>query len=1681
MGNTASASLPSAQGGNHLASLQSDIPKFIVSAKLADGKLMKSYRCKVGGMGVVVKVYLRRDANEDLSEVGMQLGGISSALLPEKHPNVLPYQLWTIPPHRASHTRHGHPAYLVRQHIVHNLYDRLSTRPFLAPVEKLWIAYQLLKALDQCHSVGVCHGDLKSENVLLTSWDWLMLADFAPFKPTYLPDDHPAEFNYFFQLHQRNRCYLAPERFYSSPSEHTERGKGDGADVPLGGGGALDDLVSKESMLQLQGSVLSPSTTTVSSPTNSCTTASPTISTPVKGRGLGSGSMKIDLIKAASAAVYKVGTPPSGGTSTGGRKVAAARTPPQRYKSGPLAPSMDIFSLGCVIAEVFLDGEPPLTLPDLLQYRSSAATDDAERARAPALQKIDKLDNTVVRRLVLHMLSRDPADRKTAGEYLQRMEKDEALFPSYFGDFLYPLMVQLQTVARTPDDRLQLICRNYSEALRVLVGVTDERGSRLFGQVGRQGSQGEAARSAGSSEPNHLMSLDEVLKRSTALLKSMGFDGQGLSGEEARVKLRDTLKKDSSRSEGSSSAKTAPRVTPKTQQVDEQARARDAGGLVVLAQVVCSSLRHLRSPQNRVLALCILDRFGRYCDDEARLQRLVPHVVSQLDDSAPAVRATAIRCLRNIMCLVDVFPPSDADIFPLYIFPELQRLPQDPEELVRTAFAESLPSLAETSKRFLDISHALKVSVAASAATAASLGSTSTRATISMTYDKDLMNLRRQVARWVVLVASSTDSGSGRGTQLPTSPPSTSAKLALLRDVPRLCMFFGQDSTLNAILPQLITFLNDRDWALRAAFCEHIPAVCAFVGEVATAEFILPCIENALNDGEEVVVWKALRSLESLVRLRLLSKHSLLELLPSALPILSHPGLWPRESALALVSASIHHLGPLDATVFLLPLLSPYLRYSLDVSGAEMPPASLKSALRPHVSRAVFEREVRRLAHEGAGASSHSGSGSGSGAAGGGAGPAELEEWLGDPGNSDKEHDEGEVAPESGGLEAMPRHLTAAAFLFKSKTQMQPVSDILRHYGRSDGACGDAQLLAMYVPSNALAASRPHFPGAEDILEKGGDAVRKAIAHDPSMLWELTGIQTQSSAIARSEVDAGLASLQMQGESQVLAGRFAALRIPPLPPPFTLSDSPLPQLSFGPATAGLSGSPRNNAWATPSVGPPPMNIGVPGKELPLTIPVNAGAGVSDDADGELARDRRNVDWRPRQGVVVASLKAHNACVNRLAVSPDQSFFASCSSDGTTRIWELRGLERTARLNPQAQVTYTQQQGRILDACVVEGSRSLATGSSDGSVHVWRVETAAGAGADDAMAPSRARVCGAALVRKVETGEGPVLSVSHFNAASGTESVLLYASQRGRVRAWDLRASREAWVVESPPELGSLSALTVGSERAWFCTGTSSGYLTMYDMRFPLAVQVWRHSSRSRIHRLSTCCRLPGDGSSSDWDEGESRPNIFVAAGANEVAAWDLSATHPLPKQCFRVADGAARNVAVDPSLPTLEPLTMPSHPRASLLSTADLLQAAGACQETPSYASVRALVGRISHVGHSYILTAGTDRCIRYWDFQVPSRCYVVSGVGFTAAAIQSREYPTPDGSATGGVRLTVFKNSPQPSDVHQPSLIPLVQERGLNQPSAMHRDAITDLKITGAPQRTLLSCSRDGCINVWR
>ncbi|ORZ39930.1 hypothetical protein BCR44DRAFT_1458058 [Catenaria anguillulae PL171] len=255
------------------------------------------------GLPVVVKVFVKPSpAFQATLQVNI---ATAEAMTLKSLPGVCPYS-------RIIETERA--VFLVRPYYHSNLYDRISTRPFLCIAEKKWIAFQLITVLHNCHRSNVRHGDIKSENVMLTSWNSVHLVDFASFKPAALPADDPSEFVYFFDARSRRTCYLAPERFQ-------------------------DD--------------------------------------------------KLD--------------------------------------NAPLTEAMDVFSLGCVLAELFLEGRVLFNLSQLLMYRKGEYQIEHE---------LDAVGDLAVKSMILEMLSLDPNQRPSTDSLLSATR---GVFPSAFSDSMVPL------------------------------------------------------------------------------------------------------------------------------------------------------------------------------------------------------------------------------------------------------------------------------------------------------------------------------------------------------------------------------------------------------------------------------------------------------------------------------------------------------------------------------------------------------------------------------------------------------------------------------------------------------------------------------------------------------------------------------------------------------------------------------------------------------------------------------------------------------------------------------------------------------------------------------------------------------------------------------------------------------------------------------------------------------------------------------------------------------------------------------------------------------------------------------------------------------------------------------------------------------------------------------------------
>ena len=548
-----------------------------------------------------------------------------------------------------------------------------------------------------------------------------------------------------------------------------------------------------------------------------------------------------------------------------------------------LTNAMDVFSAGCILLETWLNGERALDLGDLMDYRK-------QQSIPPSLQqKLSKIESSNLRAACRHMMSYDATQRLSPREYLERLH-----MPAVFDQTLEPLLERMKDAV--PDARMAVAAAVYPYILKATVGVSDDEGMAYFVRIlGPTVCRLEMLSTEVGEKENERPQNDMICVESEKLMQ----ETEELLKRLSNLDLDDSIHKNMPLKE------TTPLAPTSSTKIHADVTAPASESLLVFVQIILSNLRHVNRPSSKLVALQLLNRLSRYSSDETRLQRMIPTAIVLLQDQDPLVRAMALHTLTTALGQVHSFPPSDSKLFPQYVFKRVTHMLTDPSVVVRVAFSQCVPILAETSRRFLDISHAVRLYEAVGGGggskpqrdpgvfgegTVRLLDGPTTKeeeeakeelinhtamakinnTLIANTYESELSGLQEVVSRWVVHIT--------------TSEQSSSPKRALLRDLARLCNFFGRDGVMAFILPQILAFLNDRrDWQLRAALFNDIPAACYMIGRGATEHFVLPCLETALVDSEDSVICSALICLATLVDMGLLSRSILVNTRSTAL------------------------------------------------------------------------------------------------------------------------------------------------------------------------------------------------------------------------------------------------------------------------------------------------------------------------------------------------------------------------------------------------------------------------------------------------------------------------------------------------------------------------------------------------------------------------------------------------------------------------------------------------------------------------------------------------------------------------------------------------------------------------------------------------------------------------------
>lgn len=1412
--------------------------------------------------------------------------------------------------------------------------------------------------MKQSHDHGICHGDIKCENVLVTSWNWVYLADFASFKPTYIPDDDPSDFSFFFDTGGRRLCYLAPERFY----EH-------GGDMPV-------------------------------------------------------------------------------------------------VPDAPLKPSMDIFSVGCVIAELFLEGQPLFELSQLLAYR---------RGQYDPSQHLEKIPDPGIRKMILHMIQLNPKERLSAEEYL--LNYAGVVFPSYFSPFLHNFYSCLNSL--DSDARVVMCQSAFHEIVKQMSSSKSGEGTGnglvlpsnsaadktsqqiILKQVhGYPNSKTDLPTKGSHEWFEHLGDLGALLRdvdhsnhfssdKTTQGDKSkfqflhdqpefcMQSPGQLLQSISDVFKRRehaflkkitiDELKSLLSEYDSETDTYRMPflQLHPDVMSCE---------GMVLITSLLCSCIRNVKFPQLRRTCILLLKASSVYVDDEDRLQRVVPYVIAMLSDSAAIVRCAALETLCDILPLVREFPPSDAKIFPEYTLPMLSTLPDDPEESVRICYASNISKLALTSYGFLF--HSIRMS---DVGVLDELGARQKRSAPPTENGQALkINSNAQLAHLRKLIAEVVQ-------ELVMGPKQTpNIRRALLQDIAGLCCFFGQRQSNDFLLPILPAFLNDRDEQLRMVFFGQIVYVCFFVGQRSVEEYLLPYIEQALSDTTEGVIVNTLDCLTVLCNSGFLRKRLLLEMIQHAFPLLCYPSQWVRRSGVSFLAASSESLGAVDSYVFLAPVVRPFLRRQPASLASEK---ALLSCLKAPVSRQVFYQALesargsdmlerqRKIWYN---TSTHPKQWETLDLPKRGEDLLSLKEWP----ETHQELQDKKI----GGLSR--EHLETSEF-DNAEVRLRALRGYIRNASstldiRDHISSEKLQFSGLISPQLSGLNSFLHDKSSENIPVYSFSQDKRAVGN--SQAASATSLQLNplgigfSSASWMDQVNKPLGMANSVPAPKIVSSSFSIAsgskqfhRV--VHEPEVRENNQTSYMSSKFQDLGISSTVKGSAISTEDVSSTSEISGAPSVSFTSTLP-----------DG---------GWKPR-GVLVAHLQEHRSAVNNIAVSTDQSFVVSASDDSTVKIWDSRRLEKD--ISFRSRLTYPLEGSRALCATMLQGSTQVVVGACDGRMHIFSVDHIS-----RGLGNVVEKYAGIADVKKREVGEGAILCIDNHSGEASANQMVMYCTENRGIHLWDPRASADSWTLKALPEEGYICTLVTDPCGNWFISGSSRGVLTLWDHRFRIPINSWEYPRPCPIENM--CLYVPPPNASFSP---MSRPLIYVAAGCNEVSLWnaETGSCH----QVFRVPGNDGDSETSDIPWALARPpnkTNSKSDPRRNinLKYRVDELN-----EPPPRLSGIRSLLP----LPGGDLLTGGTDLRIRRWDHSRPERSYCICG-------------PTIKG--LGNDEVYESKSSFGVQVVQETRRLPLATKLTTKallaaaavDPAGCHRDSILSLASVKLNQRLLISSSRDGAIKVWK
>ena len=575
-----------------------------------------------------------------------------------------------------------------------------------------------------------------------------------------------------------------------------------------------------------------------------------------------------------------------------------------KIPSGEKTMAMDVFSLGVIIAELFLE-KNIFTFSSMINYKKG------NKALFDIDENLNKIKNPKIKKLIYDMIKIDPKERITIEQALRYYSKE--VCPITMRGFLIHFNYSINnTVFWKPDLIIGYFYRFWDSVWKMIFGV--------------------------NSKPLVLKRKLNLKIINQLIIKNQIIQDESISISkfEENKFILNALNNDGGNSidKGESG-----------ENIFEKNNNKDC--LLIVINYLVKNMKNVKYETSNLVAMEMVKNLSSKMDDISKLKIIIPYFVDNIKRKSFTTKLTSLNYLFEILYSFNynelILPVTEYNYFDSYIFPVLLKLYYSEKNELILEFFNNVDKMIELEQKFLNVTMKSRIlkykNSLLEKKTSQNFAQSNASITTGGETDKAIPSPENNINNNLI---SKKDKKNEIFKDYETSLMQFKEELfrvtgdllvkineidiliTAVRKLPKLLSFFGKNKT-DDFVRFIINNFNKEDWIIHKEILIHIPEMVKTLGEKALNLYFLLCIEMLITkNSNEIKTYELIRSIHELLKMEYLQHETAVSIFNKLLPCLVHPNLLIRHEFIEFTKSMINYLSKEEINYYLLKSLSQY-------------------------------------------------------------------------------------------------------------------------------------------------------------------------------------------------------------------------------------------------------------------------------------------------------------------------------------------------------------------------------------------------------------------------------------------------------------------------------------------------------------------------------------------------------------------------------------------------------------------------------------------------------------------------------------------------------------------------------------------------------------------------------------